>query len=278
MKHKLIIYDGNCKVCVGLRDLMLALGLVKPEECVAYLQLAPGLRDQVQAHRFRNEMALVDTRGGETRYGAEGVSLILADKIKVLQPLFRFRPFFLLFRVLYKTLAFNRYVVATPRSPGIACDCHPAAATRYQLGYIAITLLLAVCLTALFGVSVQRVLGVAPAAAAGELLLVAGTGWVVQALIAALTLPRQQTLAYIGHLGTIMVLGLLVLVPAILFYFISGLLFYPLPALSVLASSGLMLWLHHHRAQYLGLSRRWTLQWFVLLQATAAGWLLYFHL
>jgi hypothetical protein len=278
MKNKLIIYDGNCKVCVGLRDLMLALGLVAPQECVAYRSLAPQLQQQVSPERFRNEMALIDTSGGATLYGAEGVSFVFADKIKLLQHLFRFRPFFLLFRLLYQTLAFNRYVVATPKTPAITCDCYPERATRYRLAYIFIAFLLSVFLTALFGVSVHQALGAGAAGGAAELLLMAGTGWGVQMIIAALSLPRQQLLDYVGHLGTIMVVGLLVLVPSMAFYFVTGLLFWPLPALSVLCSSGLMLYLHYHRAKYLGLSQRWTAQWFLLLQVTAVLWLLYFHL
>ena len=274
----MIIYDGNCNVCVGLRDMMLALGLVEPKECVAYTALDAQLRQKVSADRFRNEMALIDTSGGETLYGADGVSFVFADKIRLLQPVFQFKPFSRLFRFLYKTLAFNRYVIATPRQHAIACDCYPEAATKFRISFITIAVLLAVILTALFGASVHEALGVTPLAGAGQLLLIAGTGWVVQIMIAALTLERQQALDYVGHLGTIMVAGLLVLVPSIIFYFISGVLFYPLPMLSVICSSGLMLYLHYQRVKYLGLHQKWTLQWFLLLQATALAWLLYFHL
>lgn len=277
MENKLIIYDGNCKVCVGLRDLMLALGLVAPGQCVAYASLDPQLKTRVSAARFRNEMALVDTRGGATLYGAEGVSFVLADRCRLLRPLFGWRPFFWLFRFLYKTLAFNRYVIAAPRQAAVACDCYPQAATPYRLAYLAGAVLLSVFLTALLGISVHQALGVAPLAAAAQLLLIAGTGWVVQILFAALALKPGQALEYAGHLGTIMVAGLLVQVPAIAFYLVSGVLFYPLALGSVLASSGLMLYLHYHRVHSLGLSQRWTVQWFVLLQLTAAAWLLYFQ-
>ncbi len=274
----MIIYDGNCNVCVGLRDMMLLLGLVEQKECVAYTALDARLKQQVSAERFRNEMALIDTGGGETRYGAEGVSFVLADKIRLLRPLFRFKPFYVLFQFLYKTLAFNRYIIAIPRQQAIACDCYPEAAEKFRISFIALAVLLAVLLTALFGVSVHEALGVAPLAGAGQLLLIAGTGWVIHIFIATLTLPRSRTLDYVGHLGTIMVAGLLVLLPAILFYLVSGVLFYPLPALSVACSSGLMLYLHYKRVKYLGMPQRWTLQWFLLLQATAVLWLGYFHL
>lgn len=277
MENKLIIYDGNCKVCVGLRDMMLTLGLVEQQECVAYTMLDAQLKQKVSADRFRNEMALIDTSGGDTLYGAEGVSFVFADKIKLLQPLFRFRPFFSLFRFLYKTLAFNRYVVATPRQQAITCDCYPEAATKFRISYITIAVLLSVILTALFGISVHETLNVTPLEGAIQLLLIAGTGWVIQIVIAVLSLERQQILDYVGHLGTIMVTGLLVLVPGIIFYFVSGVLFYLLPLLSVLCSSSLMLYLHYHRVNYLGLSQRWTVQWFLLLQVTAVLWLLYFH-
>lgn len=76
----MIIYDSNRQVCVGLRNTMLALRLVERQECVAYRSLAPPLSQQVSAERFRNEMALVDTRGGATLYGAEGVSFVFAGE------------------------------------------------------------------------------------------------------------------------------------------------------------------------------------------------------
>ncbi len=274
----MIIYDSNCNVCVGLRDMMLILGLVEQNECLAYTAMDAQLKQKVSAERFRNEMALIDTRGGETLYGADGVSYVFADKVRLLGPLFRFKPFFLLFRFLYKTLAYNRYIVAPPKQQAIACDCYPEAATAYRISFISITVLTAVILTALFGASVHKALGVAPLAGAVQLLLIAGTGWVIQIILAALTLQRQQVLDYVGHLGTIMVAGLLVLVPSIVFYSLSGILFYPLPILSVACSSGLMAYLHYQRIQYLGLPQRWTLQWFLLLQVTAALWLLYFQL
>lgn len=278
MENKLIIYDSNCTVCVGLRDMMLILGLVEQKECMAFVALDAQLKQKVSPERFRNEMALIDTRGGETLYGADGVSFVFTDKVRLLRPLFRFKPFFWLFRFLYKTLAFNRYVVAPPKQPAIACNCYPETATTFRISFITITVLTAVCLTALFGVSVHEALGVAPLAAAWQLLLIAGTGWVIKIMLAAFILERQQALDYVGHLGTIMVAGLLVLVPSIVFYFLSDILFYPLPILSVICSSGLMAYLHYHRVIYLGLSQRWTLQWFLLLQVTAILWLLYFHL
>lgn len=276
MKGKLIIYDANCKVCLGLRDLMLAFRLIEGSEARAYQKLDPEVKQQVNPANFRNEMALIDNDGGATLYGAVGVAFIFSEKLPPLKYLFRIPFFFRLFRFLYKTLAFNRYIIATPKHSFISCDCYPESVLKFRLSFLVITYALSVFLTALFGISVREMVGVATLMAAGQMLLIAGTGWVLQMLLTFFFLERAVWLEYLGHLGSIMVAGLLVLVPGIAFNLLTGIFWLPVPLLSVVVSSGLMLYLHHQRAKYLGISISWTISWFILLQTTATFWVINF--
>jgi hypothetical protein len=105
----------------------------------------------------------------------------------------------------------------------------------------------------------------------------AGTGWVLQ-IFSAIVILRKDALDYIAHLGSIMVAGLLILLPGILFYYITGILNFYIPLISVAFSSKYMFYLHIHRVKFLGLSPWWTFSWFLFLQATASFWIWYFHL
>ena len=78
LANKLIVYDSNCKVCSSLRDVVLRATPIPETKVVAYGSLPPNLSDQVEAARFRNGMALIDTKGGETIYGSEGVAYIFS--------------------------------------------------------------------------------------------------------------------------------------------------------------------------------------------------------
>lgn len=277
LANKLIIYDSNCKVCCSLRDVVLKSTSIPEERIKAYKDLEPALSRNVDPEQFKNVMALIDTAGGSTIYGAEGVAYIFASQYRIVAFLLRFKLIFNLFNFFYKTQAYNRYIIATPRSK-FKCDCFPDREVKYRISYIVMTVLISVLLTALFGISIRNYFtDISRAEAATQMLLMAGTGWVLQILLAIISL-RDKALDYIGHLGSIMVVGLLILVPSMLFYAFTGILTPWVPAISVLISSGYMLHLHINRMKYLELSQAWTISWFFFLQSTALFWIYLFHL
>jgi predicted DCC family thiol-disulfide oxidoreductase YuxK len=277
LNHKLIIYDSNCKVCSSLGDVVLRYTAIPEAKVKAYKDLSPALNTQVDSDRFRNVMALIDTAGGNTLYGAEGIAYIFSSQYKIIDLLLGFSPLFKLFNFFYKTQAYNRYIIATPKS-NFLCDCMPDRVLKYRVSYIVLTLLTAVSLTAMFGVSLSGFFnGISPSAAAGQMLLMAGSGWVIQILL-AVSLMREKALDYIGHLGSIMVVGLLILIPWMLFYAATGILNFYLPAASVMVSSAYMLYLHIQRIKYLELPQAWTVSWFLMLQSTALFWICFFHI
>lgn len=277
LDNKLIIYDSNCKVCSSFRDLIVKVTPIPESKIKAYKDLPAEMATQVDGEKFKNVMALIDTSGGNTLYGAEGVAYIFSSQYKIVDALLRFPIAFKAFNFFYKTQAYNRYIIATPKSK-FQCDCFPDRLVKYRITYIAITLLISSVLTALFGVSLKHFFtGISASEAALQMLLMAGTGWVLQIMM-AIAWMRNEALDYIGHLGSIMVVGLLILVPWMLFYSITGISLIYLPAIIVLMSSAYMLYLHIERIKYLGRSQWWTVSWFLLLQSTAAFWVFFFHL
>jgi hypothetical protein len=277
LTNKLIIYDSNCKVCSSLRDVVLKFTTIPEAKVKAYRELSPEFSNHIDPDKFKNVMALLDTSDGNTLYGAEGIAYIFSSQYKIVDLLLSFSPIFNLFSFLYKTQAYNRYIIATPKS-NLKCDCFPDRVVTYRISYIALTLLISIFLTAMFGISLKNFfVGITSLEAAMQMVLMAGTGWVIQ-IILALVLMRQKALDYIGHLCSIMVVGLLILVPWMLFYSVTGILSPYLPALSVLISSSFMLYLHVQRIKYLEVSRTWTISWFLSLQSTALFWIYFFHI
>lgn len=277
LDRKLIIYDSNCKVCSSLRDVVLKFTTIPEEKIKAFNDLTPDLTARVDLKQFKNVMALIDTSGGKTIYGAEGVAHIFSSEYKLIDFLLNFKPIFRLFNFIYKTQAYNRYIIATPKSK-FKCDCFPDRVLKYRISYIVMTLLISIFLTAMFGLSLRAYFtGISASDAAIQMLLMAGSGWILQILL-AITILKDKALDYIGHLGSIMVVGLLILVPWMLFYATTNILTPYLPAVSVMISSGCMLYLHINRVKYLEISQLWTLSWFLLLQATASFWIYFYHI
>ena len=274
LDNKLIIYDSNCKVCSSLRELVLQFTSIPGQKIKACADLSPDLSERLNPNEFRNVMALIDLKGGKTIYGAHGIAYIFSSQYRMIDFLLGFRPVFKLFNFLYKTQAYNRYIIATPKSR-FNCNCFPDRIVKYRISYIAITFLIATVLTALFGISVSNLFGTSPSQGATRMLLMAGTGWFVQ-IIAATAILKDKSLDYIGHLGSIMVVGLLILLPWMLLHTFTGIVNAWLPMLSVIMSSAYMLYLHMKRVRHLELSQVWTLSWFLLLQSGAALWINHF--
>ncbi len=276
LDHKLIIYDSNCRVCSFLRSVVLRVTAIPESKIKSFALLDEKWLNSVDANRLRNGMALIDTAGGDTIYGTDGIGFIFSSQYKIADFLFRFSSFRWLFNVLYKTTAYNRYIVALPKST-FECDCFPDKVARYRVTYIGIAIFISVLLTGLFGITISGFFtGTAALKAAIEMLLIAGSGWVLQILL-AMFFMKNKALDYIGHLGTIMVAGLLIVVPSMVFYAVSGILNAYVPLVSVLLSSAVMLRMHLSRARYLNLSLGWTVSWFLLLQSAAAFWVYFFR-
>lgn len=272
---KRIVYDSNCKVCTSMRNMMVAYTSIPASQITAYKDLSAAELQRIDPERFKNEMALIDLSGGATLYGAEGVAHIFASQYRLIAWLLRFRIPYSIFTFLYNVQANNRYIMATPYSK-FECDCLPAPTLRYRLAYIVITYLIAIGLTALLGMSLANLGGTTLSRAAAQMLLIAGTGWVLQLSLAA-AFMRSRKLEYFGHAGSIMVAGLLVLIPWMLLHAVTGITNPWIPAVSMVISSGLMLYLHIGRIRYLKLTQAWTITWFVLLQTTAAAWVWFLY-
>jgi predicted DCC family thiol-disulfide oxidoreductase YuxK len=266
LDHKLIIYDSNCKVCSSLREVVLKFTSIPEVKIKAYKYLQTDLTNQVDADQFKNVMALVDTAGGKTLYGAEGIAYIFSTQYKVVEFLFRFPFVFRLFAFLYKIQAYNRYIIATPKS-NYKCDCLPDRVVRYRLSYIVITCLASLFLIATLGASVGDLFDVSSIEAAASVVSILGLAWTVQIILAILFM-RRDALDYVGHLNSIIFAGLLIMVPWMLFYFITGVFTVYLLVISTLISIAYMIHLHVHRIQYLEQSQWWTVSWIVLMHAS----------
>jgi predicted DCC family thiol-disulfide oxidoreductase YuxK len=275
LDSKLIIYDSNCKICSSLRKVVLKLSSIKEEKIIAFSALPPDQTDKVDAAQFKNGIAVIDTHCGKTLYGTESIAYIFSSQYKLLDLLLKVPACYSLFSFIYQTLAYNRYLVATPKST-IKCDCLPDVNIKFRLAYIAISVCISVLITILLGLSLRPFVGaIYVKNEAVKLLLIAGTGWLLQVILAVLFL-KEKALDYVGHLCTIMLAGVFIQVPWILFYFCSGLQIIWLPVLSLICSSAYMLYLHISRVRYLEISRRWTLSWFLLLQSSLL-FLIYFY-
>jgi predicted DCC family thiol-disulfide oxidoreductase YuxK len=272
---KAIVYDSTCPMCALYTKGFVKWGMLEPDNRIAFAQLeADTLPFPMDLHRSKHEIPLVDLQGGETLYGLDALVFLLDQKIPFIKRTVQLPPVNTFFRWLYHLVSYNRRVIipSTPSQQGL--DCTPDFHKSYRQQFIGLAILVSVLITWLFGESVAKYLP--PTSFGLKMVLIAGTGWVVQMGIASLYLKGQQRINYWGHLGVIMILGVLVLLPGIWLGNLTGHTSLLIPLTSVLLSSSLMLWQHQVRIKHLQLSQAWTLSWFLVLQSTAILWLIIF--
>jgi hypothetical protein len=278
---KAILYDDHCPMCALYTQGFVKWGVLKPENRVAFTQASKVLspesdHGQLDSVRSRHEIPLIDLHGGPTLYGIDAMVYLLGQRLPLIRKTMQLKPVYAFFRFLYALVSYNRRIMVPSSGPTATFDCTPLYHHGYRLSFIGYGIVLASLITLAFG---QSVAGYWPIpGAATKMLLICGSGWVLQMGMAVLLLEKKAV-DYLGHLSVLMIIGTLVLLPGMALSQVTQYQFPAIPAISIVISSGLMTWQHIRRVQHLGLSQWWTCTWFLSLQSTAAIWLaaFWFH-
>jgi hypothetical protein len=272
---KAFLYDDACPLCRGYSGAFVQHGLLQPTERLSLAQMEPHLLAlYADLDRCRHEIPLLDLQGGPTLYGVEAMGHLLGRRFPWVPIMLRFRPLRAFFTWLYALISYNRRLLLPSPERETPFNPAPDFRRRYRLQLLSITIGFAALVTWAFGQNVGHYLH--QPGWSGRMLLVCGSGWVVQLALAAVLLRGQLRWDYAAHLGVLMAIGTGVLLPGMLLSALTNYQFPIIPLLNVALSSGLMLWGHRLRVKRLGLSQRWTLSWLLALWTTAVGWLLLF--
>lgn len=274
----MIIYDDTCPMCSLYTGGFIKLGFLGKDGRRSFSQLSDEqLVSCLDLKRAKEEIPLVDTGGGPTLYGVDGLVFILSQKLPFIGWMMKISFLDYFFRRLYKMVSFNRRIIipSDPSKQGI--DCTPPFNFKYRIVFIVFALLLSSLITWIFGRSTANYLSVSPATGGWQMLLVAGTGWVLQ-IITALFFKKNRTIDYLGHLSVVMIIGVLLLLPGVILSSLTNYQYWLIPVISVVMSSSVMLWQHVKRVDHIRSSQWWTVSWFLFLQVTASGWVYVFYL
>ncbi len=277
LANKWIIYDGNCGLCLNSKKWLTRLGIIPESKCLNYHLLEEDLSGKIDPEHFRYEMALVDDTSDKTLYGLEGILEVFGARVSFVKGIKPGSFLFGILNFLYHTISYNRYFLF-PRKSRFACECDPPFVRKYFLRWMVMGLLLAMMISALFGAAVAGLFEKSVPEMAGQMLLIVGTGWGLQLLLSGLWMTRDQRRDYWRHLVLIMVAGVLILLPGMLFFWLPDTAFATVAIVSVVASSTVMSLMHFRRIRHMGLSQAWTISWFMCLQVFAIWFSFHFNL
>jgi hypothetical protein len=167
----------------------------------ADLQQLP-LASIIDKDRARHEIALVDVEKKEVRYGLESLFYILGNHFPFLQFIFKQKWFRSFSQPLYYFISYNRKVIA-PSSKQSPESCNPDFHLKYRVLYILLMMYVVGGIAFYFG-----------------LFPYFWAYWTIQIVFSILYFSKRgdmrKSIAYLGHQITILLIGSLLLIPAMI--------------------------------------------------------------
>ena len=214
MKQRLVLlYDDHCPLCQWYSACFVQLGLLPDDGRQALGSYSPATHlPQPDMQRAQHEIPLVDAEANTVRYGIDALLTILEQRYAGLVRVARFPFVYAALQALYAFISYNRRIIAGAS----ACTgaCRPDYHAGWRLTWLVFCITWAVILTMWAGHLVGEV-WLGTGLSVGVSLAAIGGGWLLY-MLSLVHLPRQQAVDYLGHLGTMMLVGVLLLVPACL--------------------------------------------------------------
>ncbi len=141
-QSRVILYDDSCPLCRAYTQGFVKLGALPEDGRQGLADAAERLPEcvaQLDLHRARHFIPLVDRDTGEVRYGLDALCTILADRFPRLGRVLRSKLPRLAYP-LYWLITYNRRVIAGCPPPARGFDCAPDFALAPRLTYVLLAL------------------------------------------------------------------------------------------------------------------------------------------
>ncbi|HTD99280.1 MAG TPA: DCC1-like thiol-disulfide oxidoreductase family protein [Mucilaginibacter sp.] len=254
LKNHIILYDAECPMCKLYTNAFIKTGMLDTAGRVAYQQMPESVCPYVDRQRAINEIALVDTKTGEVKYGIHSLFKVIAHSFPGFKALFSFAPFIWLTSKLYAFISYNRRVII-PADINNQQGLQPTFKLRYRIAYLIFTwAIVGFILTAY----ARLLTGFVPLGNSFREYLICGGQIIFQGIVISIYAQAKRW-EYLGNMMTISFAGSLLLIPML---FLPHLLpaIYPLYFMAV---AGLMFLEHIRRTKLLQLGWLLTITWVI---------------
>ncbi len=269
-EHKLII-DKQCPMCQLYGKAFVKTGLLDEDTICAYQETPLSSKMNIDFNRAKDEIALFDTRTGETTYGLETILKIVSQNSPLLHKILHTNIVFQPLNVLYKFISFNRKVIAPSNaSVNDTMVCEPSFNIANRIAYIVFVALATAFIVNAYTTILFPYFGWTSDIKT-ELMICFGQ--VLWQGIAISLIGKKDRLNYLGNMSTVSMIGGLLLLPLlfVLSFFNPTLLVLLLLFFMVI---GIMFFEHIRRCTLLDISLWMTVSW-VLFRTTALLILIY---
>ncbi|MGB0521556.1 MAG: hypothetical protein ACPGJS_01285 [Flammeovirgaceae bacterium] len=273
LSDKVIIYDSHCPLCHWYTGEFVKRGILDETGRMPFDCLTAAASQHIDEHKSRHEIPLIDLKGGKTLYGIDSLIYLLSKKFNFVGKLMSHRPLYSFFKGLYAVISYNRRIISGADKRKEQYTCEPDFNLKFRIIFIAFAFVVASYVAMGFGNALAEFL---PEKyqyfASTRMFLITSTGWIISAGISYFFLNFRIWVDYLGHLATIMLIGVLMFLPWLLLSkLFSGV--YPITLLiGMFISLVFMAIQHKKRVSVLQIGQRWTLVWILSLLSGAISW------
>ncbi|MCS4301106.1 DCC1-like thiol-disulfide oxidoreductase family protein [Chryseobacterium sp. BIGb0232] len=216
LKNHTLIYDNECPMCSIYSRGFTKCGMLDENGREAFTEMSDRNKIQVDFHRAKNEIALVDHENNKVIYGLDSLLLIIGNSFPLLVKIAKLQPLYWFFRKLYSFVSYNRKQIIPSKNDYTEKSCVPTFNLKYRLSYIAFVAIFSAYILSLYsgklGVNLTPNLLRELTVCLGQIL------WQTLFLKSYL---KDKIWDYLGNMMTVSLLGTLLLIPALLVSFTS---------------------------------------------------------
>ncbi len=277
---RVLIYDGRCPMCCDMVGRLCCFGFMKKMRAVKIAD-AVGLSEATLG-RLKEELVVHDYDTGEDFGGVDGiVKVVEGSGCRKCLCCLKLPCAMGMCRWFYRLVSVNRRVISVPRVGGnIGCDCDPEFDKGKRVQLLLLLFAIAVLGSLVFGASCGYV---KPTVGMWErswgVAVGAGAGW-LGCFVVMCPILGKRFVTFFEQCFMVMFFGIVALLPGVVLNFGGGFLGVDyeilrwVNVLSVLASSGVMVWCMCRRMSRLGFGWWVTVLWFLILQGVG-GYVFY---
>ena len=140
LTNEYLLYDEDCPLCEWYTKQFIRFHFVRSDERISFNRAIMEKRFDFDEVRAKNEIALVSDNG-DVYYGVDSLLHIFGKKYRWIERIGHFLPIYLLLKLLYKLVSFNRKVIA-PADCSKANSCEPTYHVVWRIVFILIAGLL----------------------------------------------------------------------------------------------------------------------------------------
>lgn len=139
LQNKALIYDSNCPLCCWYTDKFIQIGALENKGRISFNELNEQQTLQLDAHRSRHEIPLLDTKTGMVLYGIDGLTTILANVFPFFKSILMNETAKKIVKPLYNFISYNRRIIVPSKiASNQPIDCAPDFHLGWRLSLIAV--------------------------------------------------------------------------------------------------------------------------------------------